>query len=68
MTDPDNEDDEDGEGAVEAEEDETDLNQFGDLGLGVITREVQDRASKKRDTLAAEMWRDYVAYLEANEM
>jgi hypothetical protein len=53
-------------GGIQVEED-IDLTLFGNLGFGVITREVQNRASKKRDRLASEMWREYIAFLDAND-
>jgi hypothetical protein len=48
---------------VEVKEDKIDLTQFGNLGFGVITREMQNRASRKRDEIASNMWREYTAFL-----
>jgi hypothetical protein len=50
---------------IEFKEDEIDFTQFGDLVLGVITCEVQERAAKKWDMIASDMWRDYTAFLKA---
>jgi hypothetical protein len=54
-------------GGIQVEED-VDLTLFGNLGFGVITHEVQDCASKKWDRLASEMWREYIAFLDANNL
>jgi hypothetical protein len=59
--------DEGEEEGVEVVDEEIDLVQFGDLGFGVITQEVQERACRKRDQIALAMWTDYTAYLAANE-
>jgi hypothetical protein len=38
------------------------------LGFSAISHEVQDCASRKQDRLASEMWREYIAVLEANNL
>jgi hypothetical protein len=65
------EDEEEGEEGEEGEgdeEEEVDLCLLGNLGIGAITHDIQVRASKNRDHIASEMWKDYTAWLAANNM
>lgn len=51
------------EEGVEVKDEEIDLTQFGDLGLGIITCQMQERAAETWDIIASQMWKDYNAFL-----
>ena len=69
MDEEEEEDEEEGKGGEEGDEEEAaDPCLLRSLGIGAITCDMQVQASKNRDDIASAMWKDYSAWVTANNM